>query len=444
MLRAAGALAGTSGYFETIERMADVALPVLGDMFLIDVLDDRDEIVRVLARHADRAMQPAADRLLTELAPNAATPDPCVQVIRTRRTRWSPNASDAFMRAISRNESHYRLLKELDFTSYMCVPIFDGDKVLGAVTLVTSGSGRHFGLEDLALVEALAEPVAQVVTRAIQYEQQHGIARVLQTNLLPPSLPEIEGLAIAARYVAGTRGAEVGGDFYDVMRTPSGAVGMMVGDVAGHDPAAAVAMGQVRTASRALAGQVLTPAELVDLMRSSWELIGVDRMATVLYGRLDMSSGELMLASAGHPPPILVSGGRASLIRLDPAPPLGAPGGLPLALPIPRPPGSPAAPAGANGSGATGWSGKLAPGEALLLYTDGLVEKEPSHARGDVGTHRSCGRGVERRPRRALRRDHLAARRRPLQVRRHRASGRQHQVDQEDRGIGDQASSRRM
>ncbi len=386
LLRAAGALAGTSGYLETIERMAEVALPVLGDLFLIDVVDDRGDITRVLARHADPAMQAATDRLMSEFAPDAESPDPCVQAIRTRRSRWSASTSDAFLRATTRDESHYALLKHLDFTSYMCVPFFDGDKVLGAVTLACSGSGRRFDLEDLALVEALSAPVAQVVMRALQYEQQHGIARVLQTNLLPPSLPQIDGLAVAARYVAGTRGAEVGGDFYDLMRTPSGAVGMMVGDVAGHDPAAAVAMGQVRTASRALAGQVRTPAELVDLMRSSWDLIGVDRMATVIYGRLDMSTGELMLASAGHPPPIVVSGGRATLIRLDPAPPLGAPGGLPLPLPLPHPAGAAPPETARHGSGgsagspvstagATGWSGRLVAGEVLLLYTDGLVEK---------------------------------------------------------------------
>jgi serine/threonine-protein kinase RsbW len=242
------------------------------------------------------------------------------------------------------------------------------------VTLVSSGSGRHFDLNDLALIEALSIPVAQVVTRAMQYEQQHGIARVLQTKLLPPSLPEIAGISVAARYVAGTLGAEVGGDFYDVVRTPSGAVGMVVGDVAGHDPSAAVAMGQVRSASRALAGQVRTPAQLVDLMRSSWELIGVDRMATVLYGRLDVSSGELMLASAGHPPPILVSDGRATVIHLEPAPPFGAPGGIPLPLALPDP-SRPVAPLEDTPGGAVGWVGRLSPGQVLLLYTDGLVER---------------------------------------------------------------------
>ena len=237
------------------------------------------------------------------------------------------------------------------------------------MTLVSAGSGRHFGTDDLALVEALGHPVSQVVTRAIQYEQQHSIARILQTNLLPQSLPEFPGLAIAARYVAGAQGSEVGGDFYDVVLTPSGALGMMVGDVEGHDPAAAAAMGQVRSSSRALAGQVRTPAELVDVMRASWDLIGVDHMATVLYGRLDVATGHLMLASAGHPPPVLVSSGHASVIHIEPAPPLGVPGEVPL-----PPPGTPRDLI-VNSNGAVGWEGKLSPGDVLVLYTDGLIER---------------------------------------------------------------------
>jgi PAS domain-containing protein len=369
LLHASGALAGTSGYVETVERLGDVAIPILGDIFLIDVLDDRGRPVRVIARHADPTMQPATDRLLFEFAPEADGPEPSVEVMATRRSRWSANMNDATLRATARDQNHFQLLKELDFTSYMCVPLMVDDTVFGAVTLVSAGSGRHFGTDDLALVEALAYPVAQVVTRALQYEQQHGIARVLQTNLLPQSLPEIPGLAISSRYVAGTQGSEVGGDFYDVMRTPSGAVGMMVGDVAGHDPAAAAAMGQVRSSSRALAGQVRTPAELVDVMRASWDLIGVDQMVTVLYGRLDLPTGRLMLASAGHPPPVLVSNGHASVLRLEPAPPFGVPGGPPLPPPGTRPNER------SEDSGAVGWEGKLCPGDVLVLYTDGLIER---------------------------------------------------------------------
>jgi hypothetical protein len=369
LLHAAGTLAGSSGYDETVDRLAEVSLPVLADIFIIDVLDDRNRPIRVVARNADPSMQKATDRLLFEFAPQPDDPEPSVQVIRTGRARWSADLNEATLRAMARDDDHFKLLKELRFTSYMCTPLFLDKKIFGAVTLVSAGSGRHFGTEDLALVEALGHPVTQVVTRALQYDQQHGIARVLQTNLLPQSLPDFPGLEIAARYVAGSEGSEVGGDFYDVMRTPSGAVGMMVGDVAGHDPAAAAAMGQVRSSSRALAGQVGTPAELVDLMRASWDLIGVDHMATVLYGRLDLSTGELMLASAGHPPPLLVSDGHASVVRLEPAPPFGVPGGPPLA-----PPGT-ASEKVSPGGGAVGWEGKLAPGEVLVLYTDGLIER---------------------------------------------------------------------
>jgi serine/threonine-protein kinase RsbW len=369
LLHAAGALAGTSGYVETVERLAEVALPVLGDIFFIDIIDPRNGPVRVIARNADPSMQPATDRLMHEFGPESDGPEPSIDVMRTGRSRWSADLNDATLRTTARDDNHFRLLKELGFTSYMCVPLLHDANVFGAVTLVSAGSGRHFGTEDLALVENLAYPVAQVVTRSLQYEQQHGIARVLQTNLLPHSLPEIPGLAIAARYVAGSQGSEVGGDFYDVMFTPSGAVGFMVGDVEGHDPAAAAAMGQVRSSSRALAGQVRTPAELVDLMRASWDLIGVDHMATVLYGRLDMSTGDLMLASAGHPPPVLVSNGHGSVLRLEPAPPLGVPGNTPL-----PPPGTVSEGASENG-GAKGWEGRLAPGEVLVLYTDGLIER---------------------------------------------------------------------
>jgi hypothetical protein len=374
LLRAMRSLAGASGYEETVELLADVSTPVLGDLFVIDILDERDRIVRIISRHADTALQPAADRLISEFPPEPDSGEPSIEVIRTGRSSWAHEISDELLRAWTRSEAHFQLVKQLNFASYICVPLFLDESVIGAVTLVSAGSGRRYQPEELALVEVLADPIAQVVSRGRRYDEQRGIAQILQTSLLPASLPEIPGITVAARYVPGTRGAEVGGDFYDVMLTPTGAVGMMVGDVAGHDPAAAAAMGQLRAASRALAGQVRTPAELVDLMSSSWDLIGIDLMATVAYGRLNSTSGHLQLASAGHPPPIYVSHGRAEVLRFEPAPPLGV-GGPPLPIPMaasdPRrsDPGHGPPPRTAE------WSGTMSPGDLLLLYTDGLVER---------------------------------------------------------------------
>jgi serine phosphatase RsbU (regulator of sigma subunit) len=389
LLRAMNALAGATGYIETVEKLAKVVLPVLGDLFMLDVVDDRQRPIRIVVRHVDPASQASATRLLDEFAPDPEGLEPAIQVIRTGRTRWSSEMSDAFLRATTQNEAHFKLVKQLGFSSYMSVPLFEGDRVLGAATLVSAGSGRVFTEEDVALVEVLAEPIAQVVSRGLKYDTQHGIAVTLQESLLPTSFPVVEGMLVAARYVPGTLGAEVGGDFYDMIRVGNGVIGMMVGDVAGHDPAAAAAMGQVRSASRALAGQVTTPAELVDMMRSSWELVGVERMTTVVYVRLDPSDGSLCLASAGHPPPILINQGEAIVAGVEPAPPFGIPSGATVSTS-----GGNGAGNGGNGGGngkansrssripsvsdtqrAMGWAGRIEPGGALILYTDGLVER---------------------------------------------------------------------
>ncbi|MFZ0666981.1 MAG: GAF domain-containing SpoIIE family protein phosphatase [Acidimicrobiales bacterium] len=379
LLRAMNALAGATGYIETVEKLAKVVLPVLGDLFMLDVVDERHRPTRIVVRHADPASQAAAARLLSEFAPDPEGLEPAIQVIRTGRTRWSSEMSDAFLRATTQNEAHFKLVKQLGFSSYMSVPLFEEDRILGAATLVSSGSGRVFTEEDVALVEVLAEPIAQVVSRGLSYDRQHGIAVTLQESLLPPTFPAVDGVLVAARYVPGTLGAEVGGDFYDMVRVANGVIGMMVGDVAGHDPAAAAAMGQVRSASRALAGNVSTPAQLIDVMRRSWDLIGVERMTTVVYVRLDPSDGSLCLASAGHPPPILINRGVAIVAPVEPAPPFGVPPDAHVSFATGHSYGNNSEnteiPLVSETPHATGWAGRIEPGGALVLYTDGLVER---------------------------------------------------------------------
>ncbi len=152
---------------------------------------------------------------------------------------------------------------------------------------------------------------------------------------------------------------EVGGDFYDVIVLPSGRIGFMIGDVAGHDRDAAAVMGQLRSAARALAGQVHSPAALVDALQWSWDLVGFDRIATGAFGRLDPSNGDLVMASAGHYPPLVIDGEGAQYLPVEPSSPLGAPG-----------------PKGVD------WEGKLGPGQLLLLYTDGVLdERNTGYAR---------------------------------------------------------------
>jgi len=135
----------------------------------------------------------------------------------------------------------------------------------------------------------------------------------------------------------------------------------MIGDVAGHDREAAAAMGQLRSAARTLSGQVHSPAELIGTLQWSWDLVGFDRIATGAFGRLDPSNGDLIIASAGHYPPLLIEPASARYLPIEPSTPLGVPGSV-----------------------ATNWEGNLNPGHVLLLYTDGVLDERNANYPGSM------------------------------------------------------------
>jgi serine/threonine-protein kinase RsbW len=241
------------------------------------------------------------------------------------------------------------LTKALDFRSYLTVPLAADEEVIGSITFVSST--RSFDVHDVAFAQELAQQVVAVVANAQRFELADHTAHVLQESLLPHRPADVPGIRTATRYLPSTRGLDVGGDFYDLVVLPSKRLGFMIGDVAGHDRAAAAMMGQLRSAARALAGQVRTPGELVAALRWSWDLLGFERMATGLFGELDPNTGELLLASAGHHPPLVVEPGGARYLPVRSATPFGAPE-----------------------TEATEWHGHLRPGQVLLLYTDGVID----------------------------------------------------------------------
>jgi PAS domain S-box-containing protein len=185
------------------------------------------------------------------------------------------------------------------------------------------------------------------------YQREHRIAETLQRSLLPERLPPIEGVALAARYLPGARGAAIGGDWYDVLERPDGRVALVVGDVAGPGLRAAASMGQLRNAFRAYGMVEASPAEVVARI-NRLVMSGVEQvMATVLYIVLDRESGEVAWSAAGHPPPLVIAPDGARFLEGGRSVPIGA-----------------ADPAVFREATAI-----LPPGSSLLLYTDGLVER---------------------------------------------------------------------
>jgi GAF domain-containing protein len=351
LARAAKVLAEADDLRETLDRLAALALPALGEICLIDVINENGDVSRMVAKHRDPASQHLVDRLRTQYPPDPDGRHPAVDVIRSGHTRWSTRMPDDFLRETTRDDEHYELTKTLGFRSYMTVPLMADDRVVGSVTFISAG--RAFGDDDVAFAERLAEQVAAVVDNARRYDDAYRTSHILQSSLLPRWLPAVRGLTVETRYLAAAEGLEVGGDFYDLIALPSGRVGFMVGDVAGHDRDAAALMGHLRSAARALAGQVDGPVELVAALKWSWELLGFDRLATGLFGHLDPQTGEVAMASAGHYPPLLVDDDGARFLPLAPVAPLGVDGG----------------------TARSEWRGRLRPGQVLLLYTDGVIDE---------------------------------------------------------------------
>ena len=149
----------------------------------------------------------------------------------------------------------------------------------------------------------------------------------------------------------------VGGDWYDVILLPSGEVGLVVGDVVGHDLPAAAAMGQIRTALRAFAVHETSPARVLARVNTMVDILGVTDLTTCLYAIVNPSTGAFRWSSAGHLNPLLVGAtGKAQLLRGDPGPPFGA---SDTALYVDR-------------------ASEIPRGGSALLYTDGLVERRSS------------------------------------------------------------------
>jgi serine phosphatase RsbU (regulator of sigma subunit) len=242
--------------------------------------------------------------------------------------------------------------------SLMGVPLIVEGRVTGVMPL-GSYERRAFTPEEVRVTQLAADRMAVAIENARLYEREHRIAETLQRSLLPNIVPSVAGLMVAARYLPARAEAQVGGDWYDVVELASGGLALSIGDVAGHGIEAAALMGQLRNALRgaALEGEdaAAAMARVDRLLLSQRER--QDSIATAVVARLNGDGQTLELASAGHPPPLLVHpDGSTEFIENVRSVPLGVP-----------------VPGGRRSSSCT-----IDPGSLLVLYTDGLVERRDS------------------------------------------------------------------
>ncbi|MGA4845676.1 SpoIIE family protein phosphatase [Streptomyces sp. G5(2025)] len=241
----------------------------------------------------------------------------------------------------------------INHRSMLVVPLKARNVVLGFMILLRHRERPVFNDMDRVTGAELAARAGLVLDNARMYTYQESVADTLQDSMLPHIQPRMSGCDIATRYLPGTLLGRVGGDWFDSVKLPGSRTALVVGDVMGHGLNSAAMMGQLRTAVQTMAALDLPPEQLLRNLDDLAQRLGEHYLATCLYAVYDPIAGELNLANAGHIPPVLVRAedGRSELLDLPTGAPIGV-GGVPFESVRVR----------------------VAPGDRLLMCTDGLVE----------------------------------------------------------------------
>ncbi|WP_274560770.1 SpoIIE family protein phosphatase [Streptomyces spiramyceticus] len=347
----------------TARELADVSVPELADVAAVDVLDsilngrsgatthEGPGVFRALAvaaaypTDAVRAADPPgevamydADRLVT-------------QCVNTGRPVRVSRVSDDDLQCIARSPAAAELLAAAGVHSYLAVPLIARGEVLGALDLKRTRNPEPFNADDELLAGELAARAAVCIDNARWYQQVRSTALTLQRSLLPQHPPVRPGLEVAYRYLPAQAASEVGGDWFDVVSLTGDKTALVVGDVMGSGIGAAATMGQLRTATRTLAGLDLDPAKVLHQLDRIADRMG-QTITTCIYAVYDPSRGQCRISSAGHLPPALVR-----------------PGLPPVLLELPT-----GAPLGVGDVSFHTSTFRLRHGDQLVFYTDGLVE----------------------------------------------------------------------
>ena len=352
LLRAGAMVAATRDPGQMLEHAAQLVVPALADHCVV-FLPTADGALRAASlAHRDPARAPVLAEFRHHKIP-ASGPMSIQVAFATGKIQILRDAGAKLSLWRDLAPGLVEVLARLRADTVLSIPLLASGRPAGVLALARDAGRPEFAATDIEVVGEFARRVSDGLSAADTFAREHTIAETLQRSLLPGGFPDVTGLEVEACYLPASDGVHVGGDWYDAFPLGSGTLGLVIGDVVGHNLTSASIMGQVRSLLRAYALECPDPGEVLERTGDALARLLPDALATAVYAVLDPATGELAYANAGHPPP-LASIPPGDYIYLD-----DAPGTMLGACPAPQQ--------------RTGRE-RLPPGGSLLLYTDGLIE----------------------------------------------------------------------
>ena len=310
-LSEASAVLGSSlNYQVTLGRLARLCVPALADGCIVHIRRSDGILSPLATAHVDASKEEQLKLLQGRFVADPDATEGVARAVRANESVFYEHIRDELLEAVASNDEHLQILRELHMRSVVIVPLNARGRILGTLTLLDSGSGRDREI-DIALAEEVTRRAALAVDNSRLYRERSRVASALQRSLLPPQLPQIPGVEVAARYEAAGEG-QVGGDFYDVFPIAGGGWGIVIGDVRGKGHEAASVTALARHTVRAATFHSSDPAEVLrtlnEAMLQHEEERSDGRFCTVAFATLstDADGVHLAVASGGHPLPLVV------------------------------------------------------------------------------------------------------------------------------------------
>ncbi|NUR07906.1 MAG: SpoIIE family protein phosphatase, partial [Nocardioidaceae bacterium] len=354
-------LTGSLEVDDAVRGLARRMVPELADWSMVTLVTTPGHYEDVETWHRDPTRRDAVRRLARHRFEGRTEPQGSLRTLTTGEPFVLESGGRDFALRTLRAAPAVEALHRLDLESIVVLPLVGAKRVQGLITLARGGGRPPMNDAELSAALEISVRASTALEHARSYGKIRDLSEQLQRSLLTkPARPD--GMRVAVRYTPASEAAQVGGDWYDAFVQPDGSAMLVIGDVIGHDSAAAAAMGQLRSLTRGIAySSGGTPAEVLSRVADAIGGLRMDTIATALVARLtrDDATGcvRMQWSNAGHPPALVVRPGEPPVLLEN--------HDLLLGL--------------VDDEQRTDQELVLDPGSLLLLFTDGLVERRGEH-----------------------------------------------------------------